>query len=238
MRVWEPVSGARFRVGQIDHVELFVPSRYEAARWYQEVLGLDILPDVEDWAREAGGPLMLSSDGGNTKLALFRGEPRGTRPTAGHHRVAFRVDGQGFTGFVRRVRTEPVFDDAGEPLRCLTVVDHDRALSVYFCDPWGNRFDASLCNIRASRRDRPVVDVVDSFPADVSVYGARGMAGNTSDWTSTEVVHGEGERARPDRLNRGGAWSGEGRGVRCAARNWSLANSVWGSLGFRLARST
>ena len=32
-----------FRALQIDHVELFVPDRYEAAGWYQRVLGLEIL---------------------------------------------------------------------------------------------------------------------------------------------------------------------------------------------------
>ena len=31
-----------FRVLQIDHVELFVPDRHEAAGWYQRILGLDV----------------------------------------------------------------------------------------------------------------------------------------------------------------------------------------------------
>ncbi|HET9376837.1 MAG TPA: hypothetical protein VFO40_17825 [Chthoniobacterales bacterium] len=30
------------RVSQIDHVELEVPNRYEAARWYHAVLGFEI----------------------------------------------------------------------------------------------------------------------------------------------------------------------------------------------------
>ena len=33
-----------FTVLQIDHVELFVPDRYEAARWYERTLGL---PEVQ-----------------------------------------------------------------------------------------------------------------------------------------------------------------------------------------------
>ena len=28
---------------QLDHVELFVPSRWEAARWYEQVLGFQVL---------------------------------------------------------------------------------------------------------------------------------------------------------------------------------------------------
>ena len=92
-----------FRVLQIDHVELFVPDRYEAARWYEQVLGLSIVPECEHWAGP-GGPLMISSDGGRTKLALFEGEPRRSRRTAGHHRVAFRVDGNAFFKFLSRIQ--------------------------------------------------------------------------------------------------------------------------------------
>ena len=60
-----------FKVLQIDHVELFVPERYEAARWYERTLGLQVVPECEPWAVD-GGPLMISSDGGSTKLALLR----------------------------------------------------------------------------------------------------------------------------------------------------------------------
>lgn len=34
-----------FRVEQIDHVELYVPDRYQAADWYHSVLGLEIVTD-------------------------------------------------------------------------------------------------------------------------------------------------------------------------------------------------
>ena len=64
---------ARFRVLQIDHVELFVPDRREAADWYQRILGLEVVPEYQEWAAVPGGPLMISSDDGNTKLALFEG---------------------------------------------------------------------------------------------------------------------------------------------------------------------
>ena len=64
-----------FSVLGIDHVEMFVPDRYEAAKWYLEVLGLRILPDYEVWVGDPHGPLMISSDNGNTKLALFTGAP-------------------------------------------------------------------------------------------------------------------------------------------------------------------
>lgn len=129
-----------FKVDQIDHVELFVPDRYAAARWYEQTLGLRILPEHEHWA-VPGGPLMISSDGGLTKLAVFEGEPRGCRPTAGHHRVAFRVSGTGFIQFLEHVREVPVYTDSGESVSSLRPVDHGKAYSVYFCDPYGNRFE-------------------------------------------------------------------------------------------------
>jgi catechol 2,3-dioxygenase-like lactoylglutathione lyase family enzyme len=85
-----------FRVDQIDHVELFVPDRHEAAAWYQRVLGLNIVAEYEHWAADPRGPLMISSDGGHTKLALFQGTPQGSRETAGFHLVAFRVGAVNF----------------------------------------------------------------------------------------------------------------------------------------------
>src|SRR5688572_27893681 len=85
-----------FRVLQIDHVELFVPDREEAAAWYRRVLGLEVVPEYQAWAADRGGPLMISSDQGNTKLALFEGQLPGSRPIAGFDRVAFRVDAAGF----------------------------------------------------------------------------------------------------------------------------------------------
>ena len=71
----EILPSRTFRVSQIDHVEMFVPDRYAAAAWYQQVLGLNVLRDYEDWAKDPHGPLMISSDDGNTKLALFEGVP-------------------------------------------------------------------------------------------------------------------------------------------------------------------
>ncbi len=99
-----------FKVGPIDHVELFVPDRYEAARWYGQTLGLQILSGLEDWA-VPGGPLMISSDGGHTMLALFEDDSRGSPSTAGDHRVAFRVDGAAFVHFLQWVGEHPVFSE-------------------------------------------------------------------------------------------------------------------------------
>ena len=65
----------KFEVQQIDHVELFVPDRYEAARWYQEVLGHEIIPEFEFWAEDENGPLMISSNGGSLNWHSSKANP-------------------------------------------------------------------------------------------------------------------------------------------------------------------
>jgi catechol 2,3-dioxygenase-like lactoylglutathione lyase family enzyme len=130
-----------FRVLPIDHVELFVPDRYEAAAWYLRILGLEIIPAYETWAADPRGPLMMSNDGGSTKLALFTGPPQESRATAGFHRVAFRLSGAGFLDFLRRVEGLNLRDSDDRPVTANSVVDHDQAYSIYFSDPYGHRLE-------------------------------------------------------------------------------------------------
>lgn len=122
-----------FKVLQIDHVELFVPDQYDAAKWYERVLGLQIVPECEPWA-VGGGPLMISSDGGSTKLALFEGQPAAAGPTAAFRRVAFRVTAAGFAEFLER---NP------DLVTKQSVVDHQQAFSIYFNDPYGHQLEVT-----------------------------------------------------------------------------------------------
>ena len=130
-----------FRVDQIDHVELFVPDRRDAAAWYERVLGLRIMPEHEHWALDPRGPLMISSDAGNTKLALFEGTPQESRETAGFHRVAFRVGADNFARFISKVADLDLVDHLGKPVTGESVIDHTGARSIYFCDPFGHRLE-------------------------------------------------------------------------------------------------
>lgn len=84
---------------------------------------------------------MISSDAGNTKLALFEGRPQGPRQTAGFHLVAFRVGAAGFESFVERLPALDLVDHRGQPVTADSVVDHAAALSIYFCDPFGHRLE-------------------------------------------------------------------------------------------------
>jgi catechol 2,3-dioxygenase-like lactoylglutathione lyase family enzyme len=128
-----------FRVDQIDHVEVFVPDRHAAAAWYRRVLGLEVLEDYAPWAADERGPLMISSDGGATKLALFTGTPQGAREGPGYRRVAFRVGGPAFLEFLARLPALEVV----RPGEAMAAVDHERAFSIYFSDPYGNRLEVT-----------------------------------------------------------------------------------------------
>lgn len=139
-----------FRVSQIDHVEFFVPDRRAAAAWYERTLGLSVVPEYEHWADHPQGPLMIGTAEAGTKLALFTGEGRGDRPTAGFHLVAFRVSRREFEAFLAHVADNPIFTEQGEEVRSLAVRDHGVAQSVYFCDPWGHRLEVTTYEV-ASR---------------------------------------------------------------------------------------
>jgi catechol 2,3-dioxygenase-like lactoylglutathione lyase family enzyme len=135
----------------VDHVELFVPDRYEAAAWYQRVLGLEILKEFEFWARDPKGPLMISPDGGVTKLALFTGPARQSPPDSGFHLLAFRVDASGFSACVRKLGELQVKDRSGRPVSRESVKDHQKAYSIYFADPYGNDLEITTYDYEAAR---------------------------------------------------------------------------------------
>jgi catechol 2,3-dioxygenase-like lactoylglutathione lyase family enzyme len=136
---------ASFRVQGIDHVELNVPDRDQAAAWYERHLGLE---PRGRW--DEPGPVMVACPDGSM-LAFFRGDPRGDRSTVGFHRVAFRVDAEGFVAFRARVQDDPVCDAAGGSRAHLEVVDYESALSVYLHDPWGYPLEVTTYDVTAAR---------------------------------------------------------------------------------------
>ena len=138
-------------IGPVDHVELFVPDRYEAASWYERALGLEIVEACRHWAENPSGPLMISSDGGVTKLALFTGQPQGPRETSGFHRVAFAVDARGFVAFLERLSALQLKDHQGHQVHADAVVDHQQAYSIYFADPYGHRLEVTTYDYEAVR---------------------------------------------------------------------------------------
>lgn len=126
-----------FQVGGIDHVELSVPDRYEAADWYNEALGLEVVEEFEHWAELSAYPLMISSDGGDTMLALFKGSP--SNRSGGFQRVAFETSGAKFLQFRERLGSISNIDAA----RARNVTDFGSAYSVFFSDPYGHSFEVT-----------------------------------------------------------------------------------------------
>jgi eukaryotic-like serine/threonine-protein kinase len=99
--------------------------------------------------------------------------------------------------------------------------------------PWGNRFDASLCNVSGSLPGEASAQPVDSFACDESIYGVRGLAGNVRDWTSSELGS---ERADGTtmRIVRGGAFNLPAVITRSANRFWLSPSFVVNYVGFRM----
>ena len=139
-----------FQVEQLDHVELYVSNQQEAAQWYERVLELEICREYKQWAA-IGGPLMISSDGGKTKLALFQGHPHKPREAVDsqtdpnqrshYYRVAFRVDGTRFIRFIDHLSEFSLTDIDGQQVTRDDVMDHELAFSLHFCDLDGNRIE-------------------------------------------------------------------------------------------------
>lgn len=138
------VDDNEFKVDQIDHVELFVTTRFEAAKWYKEVLGLKVVEKYKHWAKDPHGPLMISSDNGNTKLALFTGTAQNSGKEGGFRLVAFSIGGPDFIKFLQRCDSElELFNHNHDRITSSSAVDHNEAFSVYFNDPYGHRLEVT-----------------------------------------------------------------------------------------------
>ena len=137
---------------QIDHVEVFVPDRHAAADWYERTLGLCVVPEYQHWATNPNGPLMISSDGGSTKLALFAGQPQAGQTITGWVLVAFRVDSIGFMEFIERLQDLRITDSSGRAVTCESVSNHKQSYSVYFCDPYGNGLELTTYEYESTRK--------------------------------------------------------------------------------------
>jgi catechol 2,3-dioxygenase-like lactoylglutathione lyase family enzyme len=132
---------------RIDHVEIEVPSRYDAARWYRSALGFEILEKFEFWARVDSGPLMISTDHGKTKLALFARQPQGTVRPVGIRRIALRVGGEEFLKLIEHLDGLTGTD----AVRRSAVTDHEKSFSIYFADPYGNPLEVTTYQERLVR---------------------------------------------------------------------------------------
>jgi catechol-2,3-dioxygenase len=111
----------------IDHVHIFVSNRDASEKWYQRVLGLTRVPELEFWATDEG-PLTIGNEGGSVHLALFERPAEKCRST-----IAFSVSATSFLSWRRHLST--ALD------RTVDAVDHQVSWSLYFSDPAGNPYE-------------------------------------------------------------------------------------------------
>jgi formylglycine-generating enzyme required for sulfatase activity len=112
--------------------------------------------------------------------------------------------------------------------------------------PWGNRWNAALCN-NGESGPGATTPVGQYSPAGDSPYGCADMAGNVWEWCSSlyqpyPYERGDGREnleEQGNRVLRGGSWYNDNPAwVRCASRDGDLPGLNYGLLGFRVARSS
>ncbi len=106
--------------------------------------------------------------------------------------------------------------------------------------PWGEHHDPSWSCVMQSHIGRPLPQVVDSFPTDVSVYGIRGVAGNVEQWCAN--LYDRSTPLRPGltdgrRAIRGTHWSAGGTSAFFDVRKAMNGYQRSGSIGIRLIRN-
>lgn len=117
----------------IDHIHVYVPDREQAAAWFRDLLGFEVVESLRVWAAD-GGPLTIA-DATGIHLALF--ERVGAAPSTA---IAFGADAENFLEFKR------VLEGRGILVRCS---DHDMAWSLYFKDPYENLYEITCWDHRA-----------------------------------------------------------------------------------------
>jgi catechol 2,3-dioxygenase-like lactoylglutathione lyase family enzyme len=139
------MASTPFSIQHIDHIKVSVPDRYEAAKWYEQVFSLKILhgPAWDAAAALPNSPLFLGTDDAldGPKLAILEGEPLGKHPPVGLTRASFRVSAESFLRFLDHLDELALFDEEGERVTRTHVVDQWIAWSLYFNDPYGNRYE-------------------------------------------------------------------------------------------------
>jgi catechol 2,3-dioxygenase-like lactoylglutathione lyase family enzyme len=130
----------QFRMGRLDHVHIRVPDRAAAVAWYAEHLGFEPVERFDFWATGfEGGPVQISSDGGDTMLALFEagdGHPMIAQKTG----VAFSVGFDTFAAFTQSLPGE-IDSSWGTKLVADDIVDLDMCWAFDLADPWGNVYE-------------------------------------------------------------------------------------------------
>ena len=124
-----------FSIDDIDHIEMFVKDRLKAAKWYEEIFGLQPIQELDMWSKI--GPLFIGNKDRSVTLAIMNG----TKENDGSiNRMAFRTSGKKFLDFLNRVDGMNLFL-LKDKVTKYKLVDHDISFSIYFDDPDGNKLE-------------------------------------------------------------------------------------------------
>jgi formylglycine-generating enzyme required for sulfatase activity len=93
--------------------------------------------------------------------------------------------------------------------------------------PYGNDFDASLCNTKDAANTNRAMAASGSFPQCRSSYGVMDLSGNVAEWTSSTASNSQ------VLAQKGGNSTREATAVRCSARKAAVPNERSASVGFR-----
>ncbi len=97
--------------------------------------------------------------------------------------------------------------------------------------PWGDEYDSSLANCRASQRRRSTS--VSAYPQGASPCGCLDMAGNVWEWTSSDFG-----LDMPFKVQKGGSCINSWELLQCSSRRDAFPDFVLELVGFRLKAST
>lgn len=123
------------KIGDIDHIEVFVKDRIKASQWYEKIFGLSPIQELGMWANI--GPLFIGNKGKTVKLALIDG----TKDNDGSiNRMAFSASGENFVSFINNLNDVKVYFLKHRVTK-KDLVDHDLSYSIYFDDPDGNKLE-------------------------------------------------------------------------------------------------
>ncbi len=94
--------------------------------------------------------------------------------------------------------------------------------------PYGNEFDANLCNTKDARDQDRTLAEAGRFAQCRSAYQVADLSGNVAEWTSSDFGDGSGRK-----VQKGGAFDRPGYAVRCAARVGGSTTEDKQAVGFR-----
>ena len=237
----EPFPVVIPRLGELGEDECYVPAGWFIAGG--DPLAIDSLPRQQVWVDGfciGRGPVCCSDYAREAATSAGALVGDGSAPVV-------RISWHDARTFVARAS-----ERTGLPLRLpheLEWAKAARGVDRRVC-AWGDHLELSWANVAGSTGTTPAIEEIGARPVDCSVYGVHDTVGNVRDWCSNSWTKDGDPRwragvldplkssVRPEYITcRGGAWSSVARLGRAATRFAGRPDDVFGTLGFRVARS-